>query len=427
MNVKVEGAQALQHGSDQANSLHEDGVGHKAPVAAGLAPIATSAISDSVHAVPRHPLHDAGLPPGLVQDCPTCGKFLDYFERYLQALGKVPIGTEVDLLSDKAVIKITIPQKLVQGSETVKAYVEPVPIKIFSDSESDSTPARLPQSETSSDSEVVSGQPLAEQPEQVWGGELLSLETTEIAQENRFENDVLELIGNHIKDLDDDYFFDDFYFDEDVDIFYECEEKPDGDRCPPLWPHECETIDLCPLPQAVELNKLTATTPNLPGEGWVRMAEDITLDSGASHSVNDGAKYTPDWPLSSSEASRRGVNYIGPDGGIIPNKGERKGKMGFENGIIANTCYQEGGVRKPLLAVADVLDQGNISIFSNQGNIVAPMSDPAVKKILELLSQIKTGIHVHRVNNTFRIPAWIQKAPKPEAEASSVFIRQPRR
>jgi hypothetical protein len=157
------------------------------------------------------------------------------------------------------------------------------------------------------------------------------------------------------------------------------------------------------------------------------MAEDITLDSGASHSVNDGARFTPDWPLDSSEASRRGVNYIGPDGGIIPNKGERKGKMGFENGIIANTCYQEGGVRKPLLAVADVLDQGNISIFSTQGNIVAPMSDPAVKKILELLSQIKTGIHVHRVNNTFRIPAWIQKAPKHEAKGSPVFIRQPRR
>ena len=157
------------------------------------------------------------------------------------------------------------------------------------------------------------------------------------------------------------------------------------------------------------------------------MAEDITLDSGASHSVNDGARFTPDWPLDSSEASRRGVNYIGPDGGIIPNKGERKGRMGFESGIVANTCYQEGGVRKPLLAVADVLDQGNITIFSSQGSVVAPMSDPAVKKILELLSQIKTKIEVHRVNNTFRIPAWIQKAARPEGEASPAFSRQPQR
>ena len=210
-------------------------------------------------------------------------------------------------------------------------------------------------------------------------------------------------------------------------MFYDCEENLDNDPCPPLWPHGSEEMDLCLLPNAMELNKLTVATPNLPGEGWTRMEEDITLDSGASHSVNHGARFTPDWPLNSSEASRRGVNYIGPDGGIIPNEGERKGMMGFENGIVANTCYQEGGVRKPLLAVADTLDQGNITLFTNKGNIVAPESDPAVKKILELLSQIKTGIHVHRVNNTFRIPAWIQKVVKPVVEASSGFIRRPRR
>ena len=177
----------------------------------------------------------------------------------------------------------------------------------------------------------------------------------------------------------------------------------------------------------MELNKLSVSTPQFPGDGWTRMEEDITLDSGASHSVNDGARYTPDWPLDSSEASRRGVNYIGPGGGLIPNKGERRGKMGFEKGIIANTCYQEGGVRKPLLSVADVEDQGNIMIFSSHGSIVAPMTEPSVIKILELLSQIRTGIKVHRVSNTYRIPAWIQKGVKPKGEASPVFSRQPQR
>ena len=83
--------------------------------------------------------------------------------------------------------------------------------------------------------------------------------------------------------------------------------------------------------------------------------------------------------------------------------------MGFENGIIANTHYQEGGVRKPLLSVADVEDQGNITILSSQGSIVAPMTEPSVINILEFRSQIRTGIKVHRVNNTYRIPCWIQK------------------
>ena len=60
------------------------------------------------------------------------------------------------------------------------------------------------------------------------------------------------------------------------DLFYDCEENHDNDPCPPLWPHESEGMDLCPLPNAIELNKLTAAMPNLPGNGWTRMAEDIT-------------------------------------------------------------------------------------------------------------------------------------------------------
>jgi hypothetical protein len=114
LNVKekIAGAQALRHGSDQN--------------------------LDSVHAVPPHPLHDAGLPPGLSQECPTCGKFPEYLQAYLQACGKTPIGSDADQFNDKAVIRITIPQKLIQGSDTTKTYVEQVPIQIFSDCDCES-------------------------------------------------------------------------------------------------------------------------------------------------------------------------------------------------------------------------------------------------------------------------------------------------
>ena len=87
---------------------------------------------------------------------------------------------------------------------------------------------------------------------------------------------------------------------------------------------------------------------------------------------------------------------------------------------------QEGNVRRPLLAVSQVEDQGNVTIFSSQGSIVAPMSDPAVQKILALMTQIKTGIKVHRVNNTYRIPVWIKAGIESVAAVTkTVFIRQP--
>ena len=116
------------------------------------------------------------------------------------------------------------------------------------------------------------------------------------------------------------------------------------------------------------------------------------------------------------------------DGGLIPNKGERCGKMMFENGIVANSRLQEGGVRRPLLAVSQVGDQGNVAFFSSKGSIVAPMSDPAVQKMIDLLPQIKTGIKVHRVNNTYRIPCWIQEGVEDaDVETKPAFSRQPQR
>ena len=187
---------------------------------------------------------------------------------------------------------------------------------------------------------------------------------------------------------------------------------------------DSQVMDLCPLPLLMETNLISVVDPQKPG--WVRMEEDMTLDSGASHSINKGAKYTPNWKLTPSEASRRGVQYIGAGGELIPNEGERQGTMLFENGIIANTRMQEGNVRRPLLAVSQVEDQGNVTIFSSQGSIVAPMSDPAVQKILALMTQIKTGIKVHRVNNTYRIPVWIKAGIENAAAVTkTVFSRQP--
>ena len=80
----------------------------------------------------------------------------------------------------------------------------------------------------------------------------------------------------------------------------------------------------------------------------------------------------------------------------------------FESGLAGKACMQESsGVKKPLLAVADVKDQGNMVIFSPSGSMIVPFKDPIAQKIVHLMSTIKNSIKVHRVKGTYKIPAWI--------------------
>ena len=143
-------------------------------------------------------------------------------------------------------------------------------------------------------------------------------------------------------------------------------------------------------------------------KGLRRLEEDITLDSGAGSSVNHGAKYTPEWSLEESEGSKKGLVYVAAGGQRMPNEGQRRGRLMFESGLVGIACLQESSiVKKPLLAVADVGDQGNMVIFSPAGSMTVSFKDPTVQKIVHLMSTIKNSIKVHRVKFTYKIPAWI--------------------
>ena len=89
----------------------------------------------------------------------------------------------------------------------------------------------------------------------------------------------------------------------------------------------------------------------------------------------------------------------------------------FQNGLKGNSCLQDAPVRKPLFAVTDIEEQGNIVLFSKAGSVIAPITDPVVKQILDLIPKIKTSIKMHKVRGTYKVPAWI----KPEA--APVFTR----
>jgi hypothetical protein len=70
-----------------------------------------------------------------------------------------------------------------------------------------------------------------------------------------------------------------------------------------------------------------------------------------------------------------------------------------------------------LFAVTDTEEQGNIVLFSKVGSVIAPITDPVVKQILDLIPKIKTSIKMHKVRGTYKVPVWI----KPEA--APVFTR----
>ena len=163
-------------------------------------------------------------------------------------------------------------------------------------------------------------------------------------------------------------------------------------------------------------------TPNAVPAGKVlrRLDEDLTLDSGAGVSVNHGARFTPEWRLEGSEGSKKGLVYVAADGQRMPNEGQRCGRLMLESGLVGKACVQESSsVRKPILAVVDVEDQGNFVIFPFKGSLIAPLKDPIVQKIIGLMSQIKNSFKVHRVKGTYKILARIV----PEEEA--VFSRPP--
>jgi hypothetical protein len=186
---------------------------------------------------------------------------------------------------------------------------------------------------------------------------------------------------------------------------------------------DSDDLELDLMPAGVgtlEVNRIEVSGGIPEKAGWVRMLEDMTIDTGAAHSVNDGVKYTLGWALVPSVHSERGVHYVGPGGERMKNRGQRIGQVMFENGLVAKTCLQDSSVRKPLISVNDTLIQKNVALFTNLGSIIAPESDPAIQKILQLIPLVKNAIKMHRHQGTFKVPTWIKR------EAAPVFSRQPR-
>ena len=116
-----------------------------------------------------------------------------------------------------------------------------------------------------------------------------------------------------------------------------------------------------------------------------------------------------------------GQQFVGPGGEKYANVGQVKVNMRTEAGAERSGQFQvSDAINKPLAAVSDSCDRGNLSVFDNDGSAVIRRDSPEVKEIRRLVAAAADKIDVHRKNNLYVMPRWM-KDP-----AGTPFTRQGR-
>ena len=106
-----------------------------------------------------------------------------------------------------------------------------------------------------------------------------------------------------------------------------------------------------------------------------------------------------------SEGSRRGQVYRGPGKDVIPNEGEFDALAMVQSGAKAKVTFQAAQVRQPLVAVSNLVDKGNMSVF-DQESFILPGSAPEVAEIRRLIRQVKGKIPMYREKGVYKMRNW---------------------
>jgi hypothetical protein len=173
-----------------------------------------------------------------------------------------------------------------------------------------------------------------------------------------------------------------------------------------------------------ELDLLSADKMDIEEKGWEKI--DITVDSGAAHSVADGNICWPTIRRDESEGSRAGSVYLGPGTERIPNRGQTSLNVRTAgNTAVRKMTFQDAAVRKPLAAVSGITDKGNVVLFDRKGSFIAPEGAPEVQTIRELIKQVKNRIELERKKGVYIMPIWVQTGKtQPTKAKESVFTGQ---
>ena len=133
---------------------------------------------------------------------------------------------------------------------------------------------------------------------------------------------------------------------------------------------------------------------------------EAVVDSGAVDSVTPPKIFSAQ--VRSSEMSRNGVKYEGPDKSKIPNLGETDAVFAVDEGHSCGLRMQVADISRPLIAASHLADGGNIVQLGKKGGTII---------------HEKTGrrIAIQRRGGIYFLRMWISP-PRDEA-AASVFPR----
>ena len=104
--------------------------------------------------------------------------------------------------------------------------------------------------------------------------------------------------------------------------------------------------------------------------GWVRVKS--VMDSGASQSVAPPGM-APGVTIEESPGSKRGQHYISASKERLPNMGQQRMGVTTNEGRHAQVLYQVAEVTRPLTAVSQTCDNGNIVVYGPGGGFIHNM------------------------------------------------------
>ena len=92
----------------------------------------------------------------------------------------------------------------------------------------------------------------------------------------------------------------------------------------------------------------------------------------------------------------------------MPNRGQKRFKTCNKKGMKSGMTFQDVKVRKPLAAVSDINQKGNMVIFDCKEAAILPAGAPELEEIRKLLKKVKDRVALEEKNGTFIMSLWMQ-------------------
>lgn len=82
-------------------------------------------------------------------------------------------------------------------------------------------------------------------------------------------------------------------------------------------------------------------------------------------------------------------------------------RLGSETGKLAGITFQDAPVRRPILAVGESTDAGNMLIFDKKEPVILPKGAPEIEVIRKIVQQAKQKLAMTKERGTYKLGARV--------------------